>query len=172
MPKLAIWPRFTWDCWPPMQCANLSFQLSTCHIFNLKNVLSILFHWSQSSFNEVMHSSKAQYWHKTMDKEYDSLMKNSKWNLVSLLTMLKMVKFKWVYKIKTHFDATIDHDKAWLVAKGYIQQYGIDYDQTYFLVIKHDSIWAIFSLNATHDMNIMQYDVKSTYGDLQDEIYM
>ncbi len=107
-----------------------------------------------------------------MDEEYDSLMKNFKWNLVSLLTMFKMVKSKWVYKIKIHFDGTIDHDKAWLVAKGYIQQYGIDYDQTYFLVIKHDSIWAIFSLDATHDMNIMQYDVKTTYGDLQEEIYM
>jgi hypothetical protein len=81
--------------------------------------------------------------------------------------MLKMVKSKWVYKIKTHFDGTIDHDKAWLVTKGYIQQYGIDYDQTYFLVIKHDYVWAIFSLDATHNMNIMQYDVKTTYGDLQ-----
>jgi hypothetical protein len=47
-----------------------------------------------------------------MDEEYDSLRKNSKWNLVSLLTMLEMVKSKWVYKIKTHFDGTIDHDKA------------------------------------------------------------
>ncbi len=83
-----------------------------------------------------------------------------------------MVKSKWVYKIKTHFDGTIDHDKAWFVAKSYIQQYGIDYDQTYFLVIKHDSIWAIFSLGATHNMIIMQYDVKTTNGDLQEEIYM
>jgi hypothetical protein len=65
-----------------------------------------------SSFHETMHSSKAQYWHKAMDEEYDSLTKNFKWNLVSLLTMLKMLKSKWVYKIKTHFDGTIDHDKA------------------------------------------------------------
>jgi hypothetical protein len=41
-------------------------------------------------------------------------------------------------------------------------------------VIKHDSIQTIFSLAATHDMGVIQYDVKTTflYGDLQEEIFM
>ncbi len=60
------------------------------------------------------------------------------------------------------------------MVKGYTQHYGIDYDQTYFPMVKHDSIWSIFALAATHDMGIIQYDAKTTfvYGDLQEEIFM
>lgn len=47
---------------------------------------------------------------------------------------------KWVSKLKRHNDGTIGRYKAWLVAKGYRQQQGIDFDETFILVIKHTTM--------------------------------
>jgi hypothetical protein len=52
--------------------------------------------------------------------------------------------------------------------------HGFDYDETFSPVIKHDSIQSIFALAATHDMHMIQYDVRTTflYGELDEEIFM
>ena len=53
------------------------------------------------------------------------------WDLVDLPPDKSMVGCKWVYKIKTHVDGSIDRHKARLVAKSFTQKYGIDYEETF-----------------------------------------
>jgi hypothetical protein len=50
---------------------------------------------------------------------------------------------KWVYKIKRKFDGSLDRYKDYLVAKGYKQRFGIDYEDTFSLVAKAATIHII-----------------------------
>ena len=61
-----------------------------------------------------------------------------------------------------------------MVAKGYAQQYEIDYDEIYALVAKFTSIRALIVIGASHDLEIYQMDIKTAFlnGNLNEEIYM
>jgi hypothetical protein len=69
-------------------------------------------------------------WHDAMLEEMATLEKNKTWELVSLPKEKKPVKCKWVYTVKQDPNGKIERYKAGLVAKGYSQTYGIDYDET------------------------------------------
>lgn len=64
----------------------------------------------------------------------------------SLPTRRIVVCCKWVFKLKHKFNGSIEHYKAWLVAKGYSQKANIDFTKTCFLVVKSDSIQTIFAI--------------------------
>jgi len=66
-----------------------------------------------------------------MDKEYMALLDNKTWHLVPAPRGKNIIGSKWVYKVKRKADGTIDRYKAHLVAKGYKQRYGIDYEDTF-----------------------------------------
>lgn len=71
-----------------------------------------------------------------MLEEFKALIRNGIWELVPLAPTQNLVGCKWVFRIKRNSDGTVHHYKAWLVAKGYTQQLGIDYTKTFGLVIK------------------------------------
>ena len=66
-----------------------------------------------------------------MKEELDALSKNHTWDLVTLPPRKFLVDCKWIYKIKTRFDGSIERYKACHVAKGFTQEYGIDYEETF-----------------------------------------
>jgi hypothetical protein len=80
------------------------------------------------------------FWESAMQDEYNSLLENQTWDMVSLLSGRKLVRCRWVYRTKSAADGQIDRYKARLVAKGFQQVHGIDYDETFALVAKMDSI--------------------------------
>ena len=69
-----------------------------------------------------------------MKEELDALLKTDTWDLVDLPTGKSAIGCKWVYKIKTRSDGTVDRYKARLVAKGFTQEYGIDYEDSLIAV--------------------------------------
>jgi hypothetical protein len=71
-----------------------------------------------------------------MDQEYDALMQNSTWHLVPPMKVKNIIGCKWVCKIKRKQDDSLDRYKARLMAKGFKQQYGIDYDDIFSPVVK------------------------------------
>ena len=68
-----------------------------------------------------------------MKEELDALHKTRTWDLVDLPSRKSVIGCKWVYKIKTRLDCTVDHYKARLVSRGFTQKYGIDYEETLLL---------------------------------------
>ena len=72
--------------------------------------------------------------------------KKKTWELVKFPARKKPVGCKWVYTMKYRADGSIERYKARLVAKGYTQTYGIDYLETFALVVKMNTVRILLSL--------------------------
>jgi hypothetical protein len=107
-----------------------------------------------------------------MMEEYQSIMKNDVWEVVRRPKENYVITSKWVYKIKHVVDGSIDKYKVRFVARGFSQQEGEDYDETFALVARYTSIRAIISLAASMGWSLHQMDVKNTFlnGVIEEEI--
>ena len=81
-----------------------------------------------------------------MEKEIESLRKNDVWELADLPKGRKVVGSKWVLKIKTDAEGSVERFKARLVAQGFSQKPGIDYDETFSLVARFESVRTVIAL--------------------------
>ncbi|MCO5574640.1 hypothetical protein L7F22_028429 [Adiantum nelumboides] len=108
-----------------------------------------------------------------MQSEMDSLIQNNTWELMALPKGKKALPCKWVYKIKLSSDAKPRY-KSRLVAKGFKQQKGIDFDEIFSPVVKMTTLRTLLALVATEDMELKQMDVKTAFlhGDLHEDLYM
>lgn len=79
-------------------------------------------------------------WREAMNEEIAMIEKNKTWELVDKPKNKNVISVKWIYKIKT--DANDNHikHKARLVARGFAQEYGVDYLETFAPVSRHDTI--------------------------------
>ncbi|KAH9704629.1 reverse transcriptase Ty1/copia-type domain-containing protein [Citrus sinensis] len=129
---------------------------------------------SQELFSEAIASSAKELWIKAINEEIESMKSNQVWDLVDLSPKRRTIGNKWVLRIKHKADGTVERNKACLVAKGYTQQEGIDYEETFSPVVKFASIRLILAIVAHIDLELHQMDVKTTFlnGELEEEIYM
>ncbi|KAL5769820.1 hypothetical protein ACOSP7_013974 [Xanthoceras sorbifolium] len=123
------------------------------------------------TFEEASQSSK---WMTAMKEEIAALEQNQTWELVPKPRDVKPISCKWVYKIKCRPDGSIERYKARLVARGFSQQYGLDYDETFSPVAKLTTVRVLLALAANKNWNLWQMDVKNAFlhGELDREIYM
>jgi hypothetical protein len=109
-----------------------------------------------------------------MQDEYSSLLQNNTWELTPLPPSRTAISCKWTYKLKYDSSGQIDCFKARLVARGFTQQYGIDYTETFSPVAKFDSIRTFLSIVAVENYDLTQFDVRITFlhGTLDEDLYM
>ena len=123
------------------------------------------------SFKEACHDPR---WQVAMDEEFDFLHDNQTRELVPLPSGRKLLQCKWIYKTKIAVDGTTTKYMARLVAKGYSQVQGFDYNETFTPVSRIDSIRLVLAIVASKRWEVHHMDVKSAFlhGDLEEEIYM
>ena len=126
------------------------------------------------TFKEAMSMPDAPLWKEAMKSEVDSIMQNHMWELVDLPPGCKPLGCKWIFKRKLKTDGSIDKYKVRLVVKGFKQQEGLDFFDTYSPVTRITSIRMLIAIAALHNLDIHQMDVKTAFlnGDLEEEIYM
>ncbi|KAL4565709.1 hypothetical protein LXL04_029812 [Taraxacum kok-saghyz] len=117
---------------------------------------------------------KQPCWKDAMQSEFDALMRNRTWSLVTCPTNVNIVGCKWIYRIKRRSDGSIERHKARLVAQGYSQEEGVDYFDTFSPVIKPTTIRLVLSLAVSKGWVTRQLDINNAFlnGDLQENVYM
>jgi len=98
----------------------------------------------------------------------ESLDRNQTWTLVDLPKDSMAIDCIWVFHKKDN-----EHYKA-KIAKGYAQNKGIDYNEIFYHVVKHTSIWMLLAIVVQLDLELEQMDVKTAFlhGELEEKIYM
>ena len=109
-----------------------------------------------------------------MTEELAALDRIGTWDLVPLQSHVVSITSKWVFKIKTKSDGSIEKYKARLVARGFQQTRGRDYDETFAPVAHMTTVRTLIAVAATSSWTISQMDVKNAFhhGDLHEEVYM
>jgi histone deacetylase 1/2 len=114
-----------------------------------------------------------QNWRNAMDVEYDALIKNKTWHLVPPTKGRNIIDCKRVWKVKRKADGTLDKYKARLVAKGYKQRFGIDYEDTFSLVVKMATIRIILSVAISRGWSLRQLDIQNAFlHGILEKVYM
>uniref|UniRef100_A0A2N9HKY6 Uncharacterized protein n=1 Tax=Fagus sylvatica TaxID=28930 RepID=A0A2N9HKY6_FAGSY len=119
-------------------------------------------------------ASSNPLWQAAIIEELDVLSRNRTWDLVDLPLDQSVVGYKWVFKIKTRSDGSIEQYKAYLVALGFTKEYGIDYEETFTPVARLSSVRTLLAVAASRQWKPFQMDVKYAFlnGDLSEEVYM
>ncbi|XP_071675719.1 uncharacterized protein [Lolium perenne] len=113
-------------------------------------------------------------WHAAMSEEFAALCQNQTWVLVPHPPGVNVVGSKWIFKTKHRPDGTIDKHKARLVARGFTQQQGIDYGDTFSPVVKPATVRLVLSLAVSRGWALRQIDVSNAFlhGFLNEDVYM
>jgi hypothetical protein len=98
-----------------------------------------------------------------MQEEIRALHCYHSWSLVPFHPSMNAVGSQWVYKIKRHTDGRVDRYKARLVARGFTQQVGNDYLETFSPVVKVTSVRLVITIAVTYGWKIYQLDVNNAF---------
>ncbi|GKC04976.1 putative ribonuclease H-like domain-containing protein [Tanacetum coccineum] len=113
-------------------------------------------------------------WIKAMQEELLQFKLQEFWALVDLLNGKQAIGTKWVFRIKKDERGIVIKNKVRLVAQGYTQDEGIDYDEVFAPVVRFEAIRLFLAYASFKDFMVYQMDVKSAflYGKIKEEVYV
>ncbi|CAI7885961.1 unnamed protein product [Closterium sp. NIES-53] len=115
-------------------------------------------------------------WREAMDKELKALQERNTWKVVpiGLARNKTIITRKWVFRVKTKGDGTIDKFKARWVVRGFDQEHGRDFTETFAPVIRHTSLRILLAIDAMKKRKLRQIDVAHAflYAPVDAEIFV
>lgn len=102
-------------------------------------------------------------WRQAMENKIKYVERNNTWRLTELPTGQKAIGLKWVYKIKKNTEGNIVKHKARIVAKGYVQQQGRDFEEIFAAVTRLETVRLLLALAAKNSWEVHHLDVKSAF---------
>jgi hypothetical protein len=117
---------------------------------------------------------RVPHWRTAMETEFAALKDNGTWILVPPVPGVNLIDSRWVFKVKLHADGSIERYKACLVAKGFKQRYGLDYEETFSPVVKLATVRLLLSLALSCGWHLRQLDIQNAFlnGFLDEQVYM
>ena len=104
--------------------------------------------------NEVLLSEEATEWQRVMREKMESLVENNTRTECSTPAGIKYVKCKWIFKRKLNSSGHVECYKARLVTKDFLQQKGINYEETFSPIVRFSSIRCLLPLAAKYGMEV------------------
>ena len=143
-------------------------------------VLQAMIQWdgiTPLTYAEAMASKDAENWKIAIKEEISNLENHETFEVVDrekLPTGYTPIGCKWVFKVKLNPNRTVERYKARLVAQGFTQKYGIDYEETYAPVMQMTSFRWMMSLGVLESLEIDMMDITGAYlnGTLKETIFM
>ena len=129
---------------------------------------------AQSEPKNIKEALMDEHWLLAMQDELSQFQRNDVWSLVPLPEGANVVGTKWIFKNKSDESGTIIRNKARLVAQGYNQVEGIDFEETFAPVARLESIRLLLAVACHLQIKLHQMDVKSAFlnGILQEEVFV
>ncbi|GJT50918.1 putative ribonuclease H-like domain-containing protein [Tanacetum coccineum] len=129
---------------------------------------------SQEEPKKVIHALKDPSWIEAMQEELLQFKLQGVWTLVDLPNGKRAIGTKWVFRNKKDERRIMIKNKARLVAQGYTQEEGIDYDEVFAFVARIEAIRLFLAYALFKDFVVYQMDVKSAflYGKIEEEVYV
>lgn len=127
-----------------------------------------------NNYEEAMKSTERLHWKNAIDEELASLTTMGTWKETTLPKGKNLIDSKWVFKLKKDEFGRPVRYKARLVARGFKQKVGEDYDQTFAPVMRIESLRILIALSARYNWKMRQIDIKSAYlnADIDKDLYM
>ena len=113
-------------------------------------------------------------WRESMMNEIKALRNRGCWRVVPTPRGVRLIKSKYVYKLKKDWQGNVTKRKSRLVVQGFLQREGLDFNETYAPVAKATTFRLVLALTKAYNLHLHQLDVDSAfpYADLEEDVYM
>ncbi|GJV13322.1 retrovirus-related pol polyprotein from transposon TNT 1-94 [Tanacetum coccineum] len=150
---------------------NLNQRTLRSQAQNQSNFFCFISTIEPKNVNEAL---KDEIWIIAMQEELNQFIANDVWELVPHPKSTRIIGTKWVYRNNLDKNGIVSRNKVRLVAQGYNQQGGIDYDETYAPVARLESIRILLAYSCALDFKLFQMDIKSAFpnGFINVEVYV
>ncbi|KAJ9552984.1 LOW QUALITY PROTEIN: hypothetical protein OSB04_017029 [Centaurea solstitialis] len=141
--------------------ANVNYCLLACFVSKIEP-------------KKVTDALEDPFWIKAMQDELLQFERNNVWTLTPLSIGKSVIGTKWVFRNKRNEIGVVIRNKARLVAQGYCQEEGIDYEETFTPVARLEAIRIFLAYAAHRGFKVYHMNVKSTFlnGKLKEEVYV
>ena len=138
------------------------------------NVITHSCYLSQVEPKKVDEALQDADWINSMHEELHQFVQNDVWELVLWPEGVNVIGIKWIFENKSIEHGTVIRNKSRLVAQGYDQVEGVDFDETFAPIARLESIWILLAISCQLNFKLYQMDVKSAFlnGMLQKEVYV
>lgn len=125
------------------------------------------------TYQQAIQCPQASKWEQAMEEELSALHENETWTLCPRPPNRNIIGTRWIYKVKRNSDGSVDRFKARLVARGFTEVYGLDYDEVFSTVVRIGTVRTLFAIAVQDDLHLIQLDVKNAYlkAPVSEELY-
>ena len=102
-------------------------------------------------------------WKQAMISEFEALQRNNTWSLVPLPKGRIPIGCRWIYRVKENPDGSVEKYKTRLVVKGFHQQVGFDFNETFSPVVKPTTIRIVLTIALSRGWSVRQLDINNAF---------